>query len=189
MRAPDVIAAPSSERPVGALRFNRAAVKRPPHEPSNGDLEAMVERIASEEGVEAPLVHSVIQAESNYDTSAVSAERRTGIMQLIPSTAQPFRRGQHVSIAEENIQGGVKYLKFLLDYYRRRLHEGDRGVQFRRGRGGQVQGCSSVRGDAGYVGRWRSIWTAERQKTTKQATPTQPDSETPHHTYSSQYWR
>ena len=36
-------------------------------EPSNGDLEAMVDRIASEEGVDRSLVHSVIRAESNYN--------------------------------------------------------------------------------------------------------------------------
>jgi hypothetical protein len=81
------------------------------------DVAAMVERIALEEGVEESLVHSVIRAESNYNPNAVSPKGALGIMQLIPATARRFGVG-NVFDARENIQGGVKYLKFLLDYYR-----------------------------------------------------------------------
>ncbi len=79
-------------------------------------VNAMVERIASKEGVEAPLVHSVIKAESNYNPAAVSSKGAQGIMQLIPSTARRFGVSNAFD-AEENIQGGVRYLRFLLDYY------------------------------------------------------------------------
>ena len=80
------------------------------------ELNAIVERVAGQEGVEAPLVHSVIRAESNYNAGAVSAKGAQGIMQLIPSTARRFGVANSFD-AEENIQGGVRYLRFLLDYY------------------------------------------------------------------------
>ncbi len=66
--------------------------------------------------MEAPLVHSVILAESNYNTAAVSPKGAQGIMQLIPSTARRFGVSNAFDAAD-NIQGGVRYLRFLLDYY------------------------------------------------------------------------
>lgn len=79
-------------------------------------LNEMVDRIANREGVEAPLVHSVILAESNYNADAVSPKGAQGIMQLIPSTARRFGVSNAFDVAD-NIQGGVRYLRFLLDYY------------------------------------------------------------------------
>jgi soluble lytic murein transglycosylase-like protein len=76
----------------------------------------MIDKIAEEQGVEAPLVHSVIRAESNYNTAAVSPKGAQGIMQLIPATAQRFGVADLFD-ARANIEGGVRYLRFLLDYY------------------------------------------------------------------------
>jgi len=81
------------------------------------ELDEMVNRIAGEQGVESPLVHSVIRAESNYNPNAVSPKGAQGIMQLIPATAKRFGVSNAFD-PEENIQGGVRYLRFLLDYYR-----------------------------------------------------------------------
>jgi len=80
------------------------------------DLEKIVDRIADEEGVESPLVHSVIRAESNYNPNAISVKGAIGLMQLIPTTARRFGVSDAFD-AQENIQGGVRYLRFLLDYY------------------------------------------------------------------------
>jgi soluble lytic murein transglycosylase-like protein len=80
-------------------------------------LKAMVDRIADEHGVESHLVHSVIRAESNYNANAVSPKGAQGIMQLIPATARRFGVSNPFD-ARENIQGGVRYLRFLLDYYK-----------------------------------------------------------------------
>lgn len=80
------------------------------------DLVSLVDSIAAEQGVEESLVHSVIRAESNYNPYAVSAKGALGIMQLIPATARRFGVSDLFD-PRENIRGGVKYLKFLLDYY------------------------------------------------------------------------
>jgi soluble lytic murein transglycosylase-like protein len=84
---------------------------------SDPNLIAMIDHIAGEEGVENHLVHSVIRAESNYNANAVSPKGAQGIMQLIPSTARRFGVTNAFD-ARENIQGGVRYLRFLLDYYK-----------------------------------------------------------------------
>lgn len=84
---------------------------------SSEELEAIIDRIAGEHGVESPLVHSVIRAESNYNPVALSPKGAQGIMQLIPSTAKRFGVNNAFD-ATQNIQGGVKYLRFLLDYYK-----------------------------------------------------------------------
>lgn len=80
------------------------------------ELNKMVDRIANEQGVESQLVHSVIRAESNYNANAVSGKGAEGIMQLIPQTARRFGVVNSFD-PQENIRGGVRYLRFLLDYY------------------------------------------------------------------------
>jgi soluble lytic murein transglycosylase-like protein len=80
------------------------------------DIETLVSRIAGEQGVEESLIHSVIRAESNYNPYAISPKGAQGLMQLIPATARRFGVGNTFD-PQENIRGGVKYLKFLLEYY------------------------------------------------------------------------
>lgn len=63
------------------------------------------------------LVLSVIAVESNFDTSAQSSKAATGLMQLIPGTAERFNvRNAHD--ATQNLRGGMSYLRWLLSYYR-----------------------------------------------------------------------
>jgi len=87
-----------------------------PKIPAGSELKAMIDRVANEQGVESQLVDSVIRAESDYNANAVSPKGAQGIMQLIPSTARRFGVSNTFDPLE-NIQGGVKYLRFLLDYY------------------------------------------------------------------------
>ena len=54
------------------------------------NLDELIDRIAGEQGVETHLVHSVIRAESNYNSNALSPKGAQGIMQLIPATARRF---------------------------------------------------------------------------------------------------
>ncbi|MCU1263412.1 MAG: Lytic transglycosylase, catalytic [Bryobacterales bacterium] len=76
----------------------------------------MIDAIAQRNNVEPSLVHSVIKAESNYNPLALSPKGAQGLMQLIPSTARRFGVSNTFN-AEQNIEGGVKYLKFLIDLY------------------------------------------------------------------------
>ncbi|HQQ24447.1 MAG TPA: lytic transglycosylase domain-containing protein, partial [Spirochaetota bacterium] len=58
----------------------------------------------------------VVENESSYNTMAVSPKGAMGLMQLMPETAKELGVNDSFS-AEENIEGGVKYLKGLLNKY------------------------------------------------------------------------
>jgi len=76
-----------------------------------------VDRIAQQNQISPQLVHSVIQVESNYDANAVSPKGAQGLMQLIPSTARRFGVS-NVFDPADNIKGGARYLKHLLELYK-----------------------------------------------------------------------
>jgi soluble lytic murein transglycosylase-like protein len=88
-----------------------------PDAPSpTADINAAVERIAAEHSLPPQLIHSVIKVESNYNPYAVSSKGALGIMQLVPETARRFGV-RNVFNPEENIHGGAKYLRYLLDLF------------------------------------------------------------------------
>jgi soluble lytic murein transglycosylase-like protein len=75
-----------------------------------------VERIAYEHALPVQLMHSIIKVESNYDPYAVSPKGALGLMQLIPATAKRFGV-KDVFDPVENLRGGARYLRYLLDLY------------------------------------------------------------------------
>ena len=79
-------------------------------------LDRLVDSVAAEHSLPPQLIHSVIKVESNYNPNAVSPKGALGLMQLIPATAQRFGVGD-VFDPEQNIQGGARYLRYLLDLY------------------------------------------------------------------------
>lgn len=80
------------------------------------ELIALVDEIALGEGVDTHLARAIIQAESAFNYRARSRAGALGLMQLMPSTAQRFGVLDPFD-PRQNIQGGVKYLKWLHDYY------------------------------------------------------------------------
>jgi len=62
------------------------------------------------------LVHAVIRAESAYDSQALSAKGAMGLMQLMPETASLMNVSNPYD-PEQNISGGVRYLRYLLDRF------------------------------------------------------------------------
>jgi hypothetical protein len=103
--------------PVLAPRVVETAVPaaQPPIDSPTG-IGELVERIAAEHSLPPQLIHAVIKAESNYNPTAISPKGALGLMQLIPSTARRFGV-THVFDPVENIQGGARYLKYLLGLY------------------------------------------------------------------------
>lgn len=78
----------------------------------NADINTLVEQSARKNGVDPLLVQSVIKTESNYNPNAVSNKGAQGLMQLMPATARELGV-KHPMDPKENIEGGVKYLKYL----------------------------------------------------------------------------
>ncbi|WP_245636678.1 lytic transglycosylase domain-containing protein [Azospirillum thiophilum] len=84
--------------------------------PPPAEVVALVKSIAPKYGIDPALVLAVIQAESAFRTDAVSPKDASGLMQLIPDTADRFGVGD-IFDPRENITGGVKYLRWLLAYF------------------------------------------------------------------------
>jgi len=81
----------------------------------------IIRAVAEETGVDAHLLHAVIQVESGYNAKAVSPKGAQGLMQLIPSTAGRFGVDQ-IDDPVSNIRGGARYLKNLLSLFNNDLN-------------------------------------------------------------------
>src|ERR1041384_3506514 len=80
------------------------------------NIQDLVRDISKTHGVDPQLVAAVMKVESNYNRWAQSSKGAMGLMQLIPATGRRFGV-QNFFNPEENIEGGVKYLKFLSDKF------------------------------------------------------------------------
>jgi soluble lytic murein transglycosylase-like protein len=104
-----VSASPGARRSLasrGGYRLNTMTI----------DLAPIIYRHATRYGVDPLLVRAVVKVESNFRPQAVSCSGAMGLMQLMPGTAsylgvrEPFD-------PDQNIRGGTKYLKYLLDRF------------------------------------------------------------------------
>lgn len=90
----------------------------PQSEPTAAEIvRTMVDATAKNLDVSPELVHSVISVESNYNTYAISPKGAQGLMQLMPATAKRFGVKDSFD-PRQNIEGGVKYLKFLQETFK-----------------------------------------------------------------------
>jgi soluble lytic murein transglycosylase-like protein len=73
----------------------------------------LIAQVATEYGLEVPLLHAIITVESGYNPQAKSPAGAIGLMQLMPGTAQKYGV-RNIWDPLENLQGGARYLRFLL---------------------------------------------------------------------------
>jgi hypothetical protein len=88
----------------------------PAGDASNVPFAAQIHFAAAQNGVDDKLVSSVIAAESNFNSRAVSSKHAMGLMQLMPRMAADFAVRNPLDPAQ-NIDAGTRYLKQLLDQY------------------------------------------------------------------------
>jgi soluble lytic murein transglycosylase-like protein len=100
-----VAAAPTVRvtRPIGTVGRSRA-------------YDALIEEHARLNGVRTDLVRAIVQVESGFNPRARSPKGALGLMQLMPETARQLGVANPFN-PEENIRGGVRYLRQLLDRY------------------------------------------------------------------------
>jgi soluble lytic murein transglycosylase-like protein len=78
--------------------------------------DGIIASLSREYNIPAKLVHSIIQAESDYEVQAVSHKGAQGLMQLMPATARQYGVDDVFDPAQ-NIRGGIRYLKDLMKLY------------------------------------------------------------------------
>ncbi len=88
------------------LRQNRAKL----------NYEEEIIRASIKHGVDPDLVKAVIKVESDFNPNAVSSKNAMGIMQLMPETARDYSVNDPFD-PRENIDGGVRALRDLMDYF------------------------------------------------------------------------
>jgi len=133
-------------------------------------IQSLVNSISSTHGMDPRLVAAVMKVESNYNRFARSSKGALGLMQLIPATGQRFGVQDFFDPAQ-NIEGGVRYLKFLsdkfgahnLDLMLAGYNAGENAVE----RYGRVP---PIRETIDYVRKIRSIYKPESRATLVSAT-------------------
>lgn len=80
------------------------------------DYLEIIDKACSRHGVDPSLVHAVVKVESDFNPYAVSRKGARGLMQLMPRTAL-IMNVKNAFDPTQNIDGGVKYLKQLIDRY------------------------------------------------------------------------
>lgn len=85
--------------------------------PDKRRIAEVVVKAAPQYGIDPRLALAIVSAESNFQADARSDKDARGVMQLIAATATRFNVRNRFNV-EENVQGGLSYLRWLLAYYR-----------------------------------------------------------------------
>jgi len=99
--------------PLGRGTSTRIASRR---HPASGEIARMVRSMAPKYQLDPNLVLAVVETESGFNPKALSPKNAQGLMQLIPATASRFGV-EDVWDPEQNLNGGMAYLRWLLDHF------------------------------------------------------------------------
>ncbi len=86
-------------------------------QPTAAELKELLAKAGAQHNIDAELLASVVHAESGGQVRAVSRVGAQGLMQLMPGTAQALGV-KDAFAADQNVEGGTKYLDQLLTRYR-----------------------------------------------------------------------
>lgn len=102
---------------VITLEWNKGYKKKSPGSFTYSDeYDHIINRASGWYGVDRVLVKAIIKVESDFKPHAVSSKGAMGIMQLMPQTAKRFGVTSPYN-PSDNINGGVKYFKKLMDMF------------------------------------------------------------------------
>ena len=81
-----------------------------------GEFNKLIADKSYQYGLDPALVKAVIAVESDFNPRAVSEKGAMGLMQLMPLTAKDLGVSNTFD-PTANVDGGVRYLRYLLDYF------------------------------------------------------------------------
>jgi soluble lytic murein transglycosylase-like protein len=85
--------------------------------PKTSDFDGLIQQMSAQHSLDPALVKAMVHVESSFNPTARSRCGAMGLMQLMPQTAKRF--GVWNAYApEQNVKGGTKYLRWLLDRYK-----------------------------------------------------------------------
>jgi soluble lytic murein transglycosylase-like protein len=119
-------------------------------EMSRDGVEKIVRDAADKQNVDPALVRAVIETESNWNPKAYSRKGAGGLMQLIPTTAQKYGANDLFD-PQQNVNAGVKHLKWLLERYNGNLELALAAYNAGEGAVDRVHGIPAYRETRSYV--------------------------------------
>ncbi len=82
----------------------------------SANVEELIETFSEKYNVDSDFIKAIIKQESGFNTKATSKKGAMGLMQLMPKTAEALGVIDAYN-PSQNIEGGVKYLRQMLDKY------------------------------------------------------------------------
>ncbi len=120
-------------------------------------VEKLVRETADRHRMDPALVRAVIETESNWNPKAYSHKGAGGLMQLIPTTAQKYG-AYDLFDPQQNIDAGVKHLKWLLERYNGNLDLALAAYNAGEGAVDRVHGVPAYRETRNYVQRVQNAY-------------------------------
>jgi soluble lytic murein transglycosylase-like protein len=82
----------------------------------NQQIDGLIAAAGARYGVDPVLLYAIMHRESSFKTGAISPKGARGLMQLMPATAMRFGV-RNIFDPAQNIDGGARYVRFLLDRF------------------------------------------------------------------------